>query len=131
MRLTHPAGGGPGLLDEAVVAALEDLEGDMLADLVPLYLKHAASRTSELVGAVGRGETLTVAATAHKLKGSSVTLGAALVAHIASELEATAKTGDLDVADQALERLRMALDETRDAFRSRLAEPKNDGNKWG
>jgi CheY-like chemotaxis protein/HPt (histidine-containing phosphotransfer) domain-containing protein len=116
------------LLDEVVVAALENLDGDMLADVVPMYCEQAGAHIFELACAAGRGETLTVARTAHKLKGSSVTLGAALVAEIASELEATAQAGDLSVADQLLERLRTALDETREAFRTRAATQRQTGS---
>jgi HPt (histidine-containing phosphotransfer) domain-containing protein len=112
-----------------VIAELESLEGVVLTDLLSLYFDEAAGHMSELRGAIGRGETLTVAQTAHKLKGSSRTLGATHVSHIASELEATAKAGDLDVADELLDRLRSGLDETWRAFRKpRGATPSDDGN---
>jgi HPt (histidine-containing phosphotransfer) domain-containing protein len=107
------------LLDEIVVAGLESLDGDLLAELVPHYCEQATAQISELADAANRCDTTAVARTAHKLKGSSVTLGAALVAQIASELDATAQAGDLRFVDRALERLRIALDETREAFRSR------------
>jgi HPt (histidine-containing phosphotransfer) domain-containing protein len=111
----------PALLDEAVIAELDNLEGVVLTDLVSLYFDEATERMSELSGAIGRGETLTVGQTAHKLKGSSSTLGAAQVSHLASELETTANAGDLTVADELLDRLRNGLDETRKAFRGRVA----------
>ena len=113
---------GPELLHEAVLAEIESLEGEVLKSLLPLYFEGAAERMTELSGAIGRGDTLTVGQTAHELNGSSGSLGASHVSHIASELEATANAGDLTVADELLDRLRSAIDDTKKAFRSRLAE---------
>jgi PAS domain S-box-containing protein len=114
--------GGSELLDEPVIADLENLHDEVLANLISLYVDQAAGYIAELSGAVGRGEPLTVAQTAHKLKGSSSTLGAAHVSRVASELEAAAKTGDLSAANELLDRLRSGLDETTEALHSRLPE---------
>jgi HPt (histidine-containing phosphotransfer) domain-containing protein len=113
------AGGTPELLHEAVIAELENLEGEVLTDLLSMYFDQAAGHVSELSSAIDRGETFTVSQTAHKLKGSSAVLGAAHVARVASKLEATAKAGDLTAADGLLDSLQSGLDETRQAFRSR------------
>jgi CheY-like chemotaxis protein len=120
-------GGGPQVVDEAVVAELETLEGGVLADLVTLFFDEAPECLSELVGAVERADMGTVARMAHTLRGNSATLGAARVARIASELETTAKAGDLTPAAGLLDALRGALEETRTAFQGRTAEPNNDG----
>jgi HPt (histidine-containing phosphotransfer) domain-containing protein len=120
------AGGSPKLLREAVLVELEELEGDVLTELVSLYFDEAAKEVSELIGAIGRGDTLQVGQTAHKLGGSSSTVGAELVSNIACELEATAKAGDLPVAAELLEKLRSALNETRTAFRTRAARTQAD-----
>jgi HPt (histidine-containing phosphotransfer) domain-containing protein len=116
-----PRNSGPELLDEVVIAEIESLDGVALTNLLTLYFDEAARHVSELGAAIGRGEALTVGQRAHKLKGGSATIGAAHVSHIASELEATAKAADLTVADELLDRLRSGLDETRNAFRSRVA----------
>jgi PAS domain S-box-containing protein len=113
--------GSEPLLHEAVIVGLEELDGDVLPGLVSLYFDEAASRVAELSGAIDRGETLTVSQTAHKLKGSSAALGATHVVRVASELEATARGGDLTVAGGLLDRLRSGLDETRNAFDGRVA----------
>jgi PAS domain S-box-containing protein len=118
-----------GLLDGALVAELENLDGDVLTELLSLYFEQAAVHVSELSGAIGRGETHTVGATAHKLKGSSSTLGAAQVALIAAELEAAAGAGNQTAADDLLDRLRNALDETEKAFRNRVAQPISDATR--
>jgi PAS domain S-box-containing protein len=128
-RAKAPAatGGDPQMLDEAVVAELENLEAGMLTRLLALYFDEAAGDMAALGAAVAGGETDPLARTAHKLKGSSSTLGAAHVAQIAAELEMTARGGDLVGADELLERLRGGLDGTRQAFDRRLAEPGRDG----
>jgi HPt (histidine-containing phosphotransfer) domain-containing protein len=112
-------------LDEAVIGELESIDDLALPSLLSLYFDQAAGDMSELSGAIGRGETLAVGQAAHKVKGSSSTVGAAHAAHVASVLEATAKAGDLTTANELLDRLRSALDETREAFRTRLADPDN------
>ena len=99
----------------------------MLGDLVALYFDDAAARAAALGDAVALADPDAVARMAHTLKGSSSTLGAAHVAHIASELERAAKAGDLAPATALLDTLHLALEETRKAFRNRTAEPNNDG----
>jgi HPt (histidine-containing phosphotransfer) domain-containing protein len=115
------------LLDDAVIADLENLDGDVLDGLVALYFDEAAGRLSDLVGAVDRGDMPLVAQMAHTLRGNSSTLGAAHVARIAAELETTANAGDLSPAAGLLDTLRGALEDTGTAFRGRATEPNNDG----
>ena len=99
----------------------------MLAVLVALYFDEAAGHLSDLGGAVDRADKPMVAQMAHTLRGSSSTLGAAHVARIAAELEATANAGDLTSAAALLDTLRGALEDTSMAFCGRATEPNNDG----
>jgi HPt (histidine-containing phosphotransfer) domain-containing protein len=112
---------GPGLLHEASIAELESLGGEVLTDLLALFFQQAAGLVSEIGRAADGADAAAVRQAAHKLKGSSRTLGAARVADLASELEAAALTGDLTVAGDLLDSLRRGLDETSKAFRSRMA----------
>ncbi len=128
------ANGAPGddrgelpLLDDAVIADLESLDGDVLASLVTLYFDEAAGHLTDLGGAVDRGDLPLVARMAHTLRGNSSTLGAAHVARIAAELETTANAGDPTPAAELLDTLRGALEDTSTAFRGRATEPDNDG----
>jgi two-component system, sensor histidine kinase and response regulator len=123
------AGDGAQVLNEAVIAELEELGGDVLPSLLALYFEQAANHVSELTGAVDRGDAPVVAEIAHKLKGGSVSLGAAHVSRLASDLEATARGGDLTDADDLLGKLRNGLGKTTAAFASRVAEPDNDANR--
>jgi two-component system, sensor histidine kinase and response regulator len=115
------------VLDEAIIAELDSLEGAVLADLVALFFDEAAQRLSELGDAVDRADAGAIARMAHTLKGNSLTLGAGHVARIATELETSAKAGDLTPAAALLEALRGALEDAGQAFRDRTIEPDNDG----
>ncbi len=117
-----PPEGDAQLLREAVVAELETLDRAVLAGLHSQYLDEAAGQLSALRADVAQGDEAAVARTAHALKGTSATIGAALVAQIASELEAGAKAGDLNGAGELLERLLDALARTRTALDARDAD---------
>ena len=109
------------LLDEAALAEVENLEGDLLGELLALYSSQAARLMSELSSAVGGGRVPAVRHAAHQLKGSSRTLGATRVGNIAAQLEAAALAGDLSLARELLGRLRSGLDETEQALLRRVA----------
>jgi len=112
---------GGELLDEDVLGDLEAIDGGLLPDLLAMYFQQAGRDVSDLAAAVGQGEALSVAETAHRLKGASATIGARRVAVIASELEASAKAGDLRGSGELVERLLAGIDDTRDAFGRRGA----------
>ncbi|MEA2264540.1 MAG: two-component system, sensor histidine kinase and response regulator, partial [Solirubrobacteraceae bacterium] len=101
----------PELLDEAVIREL-GFEAEDLADLLAMYFDQAARQLLDLRGAVGRGEAGEVRETAHSLKGSSATLGAVRVAHLAAELETLARAGDLTGADALLATLADVFEQT-------------------
>jgi HPt (histidine-containing phosphotransfer) domain-containing protein len=111
----------PQLLDEAVVGELESLDRDLLTNLLSMYFDRSAGEISAIGGAIGRGEMISVAQAAHKIRGSSVTLGAVRVALILADLEASAKAADLTAAHALLDTLHGAFGDTREAFRSRAA----------
>jgi HPt (histidine-containing phosphotransfer) domain-containing protein len=61
---------------------------------------------------IGRGETDSVALSAHRLKGSSLAVGAMRVGVIAAELEIRAKAGDRDSARELVLSLERAVADT-------------------
>ena len=69
-----------------------------------------------------------MASLAHKLKGSSNSVGATHVSRVAGKLEACAKGKGLKNAGGLLQSLATAVDETEAAFRERLADPEYSGN---
>ena len=57
-----------------------------------------------------------MSAQAHRLKGASLSVGAALVASIAGELEQRARDNDLDIAGQLVGMIEHELLSARDAL---------------
>ena len=111
------------LLDEAVVGELDMLESGLLTSLLTMYFSEAAGRVSELTDAIERNEPLVVRQAAHRLKGASSTLGAVGVSKIAAALEAMAKADDLATATELVHTLCSRLEDTREAYGSRVAHP--------
>ena len=108
------------LLDEATIGELENLDRAMLANLTALYFTQAAGQMAQLGGAIDSGELGTLGEVAHKLKGSSYTLGAARVAGILAEIEAAARCGDTGEARELVVSLRRGLSDTQTALAGRL-----------
>ena len=68
-----------------------------------------------------RGDGDSVAASAHRIKGASLSIGAAGIAGIASELEQAGKSGELAGAAQLISTLDSELEPTRTALSAELA----------
>ena len=120
--------GGDPVLDALLVAELADLGDGTLGELLALYFDEASADIRELAEAIGRADALAIGRTAHKLRGTGATIGAARVSRIASELEALARAGDLAATAGSFGELRRALQTTRAAFAGRAAEPVAGGD---
>jgi HPt (histidine-containing phosphotransfer) domain-containing protein len=68
----------------------------LLEAVVALYVGQTPGQLAALRRAVERGEAATLAAVAHKLKGSSEQVGARRVAALAATLQEQGQTGALD-----------------------------------
>jgi HPt (histidine-containing phosphotransfer) domain-containing protein len=110
---------GP-LLDAAMVAELRDLSGESLPEMLELYLEDAAAQVLVIVGALERGDPAPAAAAAHRLKGASLSVGAARVTTVAGELERRASSGDVSGAAALLYPLERAVMNTAAALRAEL-----------
>ncbi len=111
------------LLDETVIAELENLGDEVLPELVSIYLRQVPAEIAELKKAVARRDAEAVADLTHKLKGSSRSVGAAHLSAVTEELAACATDDGLGNAKGLLHELETALQETETAFRRRLADP--------
>jgi signal transduction histidine kinase/CheY-like chemotaxis protein/HPt (histidine-containing phosphotransfer) domain-containing protein len=118
------------LLDPATLAELRQLHGDGLRDLLELYLDDVASQMPRLLSEIDRGETESVALSAHRLKGSSLAVGALRVGVIAAELEIRAKAGERDSAVTLVRSLERAVADTGAALKE-VAAPVRSGATRG
>ena len=109
------------LLDPATLAELRELHGDGLRELLELYLDDVGSQMPRLLTEIDNGETESVALSAHRLKGSSLAVGAVRVGVIAAELEIRAKAGDRDSAVELVRSLERAVTDTTAALRAESA----------
>ena len=108
-------------LDATVLGELRVLDGEDLRDLVELYFADVVSQLGLLREALAAGDGDGVAASAHRIKGASLSIGAAGIAGIASELELAGKSGELAGAAQLISTIDSALDPTRTALSAELA----------
>jgi CheY-like chemotaxis protein/HPt (histidine-containing phosphotransfer) domain-containing protein len=106
------------LIDPATLIELRELHGDGLRELLELYLDDVASQMPRLVEAIEQGALESVALTAHRLKGSSLAVGAQLVSAIAAELEIRAKAGERDSAGELARSLERAVSDTGATLRA-------------
>ena len=111
----------PTLLDDAALSALhEDFAStgdlDELATLIRNFLDRGGEGVAEARAAVESGDAETARKAAHKLKGSSRTLGAGLLGAVAAKVEDAAGEGDLAVASRGARELEVVWSLTRNAL---------------
>ena len=104
----------PTLLDEGTLADLyEDFEstGDLseLAALIRKFVVRASEQLNAIAAAVHGGDAEPIRRAAHRLKGSSRTLGASLVGAVAARIEALAAEGDILAARETLPELESVM----------------------
>ena len=122
----------PTLLDEAVLADLhEDFAStgdlDELAALIRNFVARGGEGVEEARGALESGDAEPARKAAHKLKGSSRTLGAGLLGAVAAKVEAAAAEGDLEVASRAARELDVVWSLTRHALSDMVEAIGGDG----
>jgi len=88
-----------GPVDLSLLASLEDDDGsvasDLVIELIDLYLGNAGRQVTEIKAAIANKKETLLKELAHALKGSSLTMGASLVAKLCAELEqANLRTSD-------------------------------------
>jgi signal transduction histidine kinase/DNA-binding response OmpR family regulator/HPt (histidine-containing phosphotransfer) domain-containing protein len=118
-------GSGEGPLDRDVLADLRQLqvegEPDVLGELIELFLTNVPRRLALLRDAVGAGDTRQVERTAHALRGSCGSMGAAAMEAICGELEGMGRSEDLSAAPALVSRLEAAYGRVRAALERELS----------
>ena len=93
-------------LSHDILDGLRELgDGELLAELVGLFLEDAPRRLAALRDAVAAGDAHAVERAAHVLKGSCGSMGALGMSGIATKLQRAGASGDLSSATGLIERL--------------------------
>ncbi len=108
-------------LDTTVLDELRGLDDDDLRDIVELYFSDVAVQVDSLRASLGDGDATSVAAAAHRIKGASLSMGAARIAALAAEAEVAGRDGNLAPCAGLVAALEEELEPTRVALRSELA----------
>lgn len=98
----------PGLVVFDVEGALERTAGDreLLGEVIELFDDLWPEQLAELETAVAGRDGTQIAASAHRLKGAALNLGADRVADVAKRAEDAGKLGELDDTNALLDELR-------------------------
>ena len=112
--------------DEPAIRQLYELDGtgEVLRDLVALFVRDAPSRLDSLVDATARRDLDAVRRLAHTLTGSAATLGGIGLARLAGDIERDARQGNPPAAE-SLAALHAAFDDTM----ARLDQYAGDGHQ--
>ncbi|MEL6776821.1 MAG: Hpt domain-containing protein [Cyanobacteria bacterium J06597_16] len=95
----------------------EDAEFE--AELLTMFLTDADSSLMQLEQAVANQDAGTVEEVAHSLRGASANVGAIALAKVASELENTARSGQLADSQRLLQQLQHHCENLKVALNSR------------
>jgi two-component system, sensor histidine kinase and response regulator len=98
------------VVDPSRLEDLRSMSGDRFGRMVELFISDAAACREALGEALRRGDSDGLAREAHKLKGSSSSVGARRVADACARLEDAAGNGSLDDAADGLSELDRALE---------------------
>lgn len=108
------------MLDTEVLSELSALGEEDLRELIEVYFEDVASQLERLKSALADGDAAALAAAAHRVKGASLSIGAARVATLASELEAAGRADDLSGCGALLAAFQSELEPTRAALSTML-----------
>lgn len=111
-----PEGDAAAPLDPIALAGLQEL--DLLKDVTASYVRDAARCVAVMAEAISAGDAAEAASSAHRLKGSSLAIGAVVVAAACAQLEELARASHLDGAEARLARLEEELARAARALRN-------------
>jgi len=110
-----------GPVDLSLLASLEDDDGrvdeNLVVELIDLYLENGVRQVNEIKTAAARKSENLVKELAHALKGSSLTMGASLVANLCAEVEQANILNSNEVAE-LVPKLESAFADTGEIFKS-------------
>ena len=95
-------------IPEALNRAMGDV--DFLKEMLEELHRSTADFTARIQGALQSGDAETLGSTAHQFKGAAANLGAKALAREALRLEQIGKSGSLEGAQEAFDRLGQAIE---------------------
>src|SRR5882762_1117011 len=118
-REIRPVVQGP--VDLSLLASLEDdaesMDSGLVIELIDLYLGNGARQVNEIKAATAKKSKNQLEELAHALKGSSLTMGAGLVAKLCAELEQANIQNSNEVAE-LVQQLESAFADTAEIFKN-------------
>jgi HPt (histidine-containing phosphotransfer) domain-containing protein len=103
-------------IDRATVRELREEGGDLLSELVAMFVEEVPGQLAALEAALDRKDAAAARLTAHTLKGTGGNFGASRMQALASAIEEKGRSGLLDGADAALIQLRAECARVREAL---------------
>lgn len=108
-------------LDLDVIEGLRELGGDddpgLVMELIEMFLDDAPERLAEMTQGVDTGDLEMMVRSAHTLKSAAANMGAMLLSHICTEMEAAARDKDAKRYRGMTEACRDAYDDSARALR--------------
>ena len=104
---------------------LDDITGgdtELEQELINLFLEDTPQRLAELEHSITTGDAITIQEAAHTLKGSCGNMGAVRMHHLAVDIEASARKGDLKDIQQPVQALAAAFTATRILLLARIGQ---------
>ena len=117
----------PPPIEQASLLNLRTIGGDddaFVAEIVQMFREDTPPHFAELTACVAQGDAVRLAKVAHSMKGSASNFGAKHFRHLAENLEAIAKSGNLATATAAIEALRAEYERVVAALAVALAAGK-------
>jgi HPt (histidine-containing phosphotransfer) domain-containing protein len=115
------------ILDDRVLAELQTLGTDVLAEIFDLFLVDVPARVTKLHDAVNARSCEAVVREAHALKGSSLGIGASRLAMLCAAIEHHARKGNIEQATARSSSLDGAFAQVRDAIKAVRARRSTHG----
>ncbi len=117
----------PAALDEAALGRLRDLDptgaNQLMSRVLTAFDTSLARLMPQLLQAQGTQDCNAIRHVAHTLKSSSASIGALNLSKLCTELEAAARSGELDGLDASINAMRAETDVVLVALKQALAAP--------
>jgi HPt (histidine-containing phosphotransfer) domain-containing protein len=108
--------GNQRILNTDIITELRDMGDDFFAEIIEKFYEDADQDLGDIQRYAVEGNASDLGIAAHGLKGTSLTMGAHLLAGIALEVELKGKGNDLTDMPEYIERLQDAYRKTREAL---------------